>query len=525
MLPQITDTMGKTSKKVAAQEQPIESPREPMETPTDSPAALQLTQVDNLVAMKDFKVTTAKGFIDSMSDSKNSKLIVTNNNEIPCKQKLCKANGKPNVIKLTVVRVHSQGFSKAPYKAPLIPGQKTQQDPNTKPLHEIVTLESGQKALRMWSFEKVGQNDKGQRSDPHFDVTVGDTLTFFVSALSFGRNDTEENSVLPMTLPNDAESIPAHSLLEISVSPKHNNRMRKVKEMLDGSEIVKEVKDDTSYLRINQVRLAEYSLHSYRDELFFFPTTMELARENSKKRIGDSFAISKDMEENETPFVVHRVSNLAFCNSEGCEETNLVKLIKWSRDDKDTGMWVDIPVHILQHYTNCADISHACSLLEIAAAMDALSIFVFPCNYWAKTQKQNSMFRAIPLIDTEKLLGFINKEDVSQQWVTDTEIRIHTGRSMMVEDEPWEMDLSIDFTVVNNSEGQLQSALKDFTLACGQKKFEKGYKFYFSLSRNNNEERIEGVYCGYYVPRTNSVSSAFSGDSKFVRKRPVSMLS
>ncbi len=73
---------------------------------------------------------------------------------------------------------------------------------------------------------------------------------------------------------------------------------------------------------------------------------------------------------------------------------------------------VDIQVDILFRYTNTDWVDWACALLDMAITSGSLSVIVFSYEYWQKNGECG--FRAIPIVDVEKLLATVTPTTVAR---------------------------------------------------------------------------------------------------------------
>lgn len=370
-------------------------------------------------------------------ESQHAKFIVMNDSTIPCNADYCDPSGKYHIIKLTVVRPHSAGFTTAPYSN----NNKKPEGP-LKPLSELI-IEDGSNGndkkfkMKMWSFEKSKQMGcRGQRNDDNFVVVeTGDVLVYLVSPDSFMKNTMASHSStqdrgdtkLIENFPSYINEIPPFSLLEAVISTKNSDSAK-----------------DGSFVRISRIAVSGLSLYSYVPTMTHFESSLEDAKRRADMKAAECTMMSKDMDTEHVSFWVS-AENGSFMNA--AYDPTLIAKKKAGKDagvaDKSvyrsdpllslsnwsSGLYADKPVDIFQttllKYTNAVpadkngvlmigenvenDLTWANTLITVAASMGALDLFVSCNKYWSVRGITSNM-RAVPVINTAKLMQSVKLE-------------------------------------------------------------------------------------------------------------------
>lgn len=129
---------------------------------------------------------TAKAFAGSDSTNSSSTVLrCITNSKIPCTAKEFASMG-PTRIAMTVLSVAKLGWAKAPYKKPS-KDKKVVQDPNAKPLFEVVQEGGNVVGLRMYSFKKAKSNFDRDEHDSSINsvIHIGQVLLLFSAPSHF----------------------------------------------------------------------------------------------------------------------------------------------------------------------------------------------------------------------------------------------------------------------------------------------------------------------------------------------------
>lgn len=141
-------------------------------------------------------------------------LHVMSNSRFACTQSAYEQEKGPMI--LTVVGIKHLGYVYAPWKRPAKNAKKAAQSvPTQKLLEEVdkqrLDAESVITAVKLYSFERQGQADKGSRNDAvNFVVRIGDTLRFLNNQYMFDKAGL---------FPEDMDFVDPFKLMEVVVEP------------------------------------------------------------------------------------------------------------------------------------------------------------------------------------------------------------------------------------------------------------------------------------------------------------------
>ena len=140
-----------------------------------------------------------EGNRDPVQDPAGTVLYCVNNTAIPHSGD--SSSGK-RVVSLTVLGIPKLGWSSAPWTKKK--GKAATEKVQTKPLFEVDHYErdsNGEKVIggvKVYSYVKEGQTDKGQRLDDVFSVVeIGQTLVFNVQDFMFEKKGKDDQTVFP----------------------------------------------------------------------------------------------------------------------------------------------------------------------------------------------------------------------------------------------------------------------------------------------------------------------------------------
>ena len=299
---------------------------------------------------------------------------------------------------MTVVSIPKEGWCYAPYKKAK-KGAKTVRDPDARPLFEVsdVADRNGQRAiaaLQVFSFKRDGKSDKGPRNDGQTaELRVGMTMRFKVQTFMYekkgGRDDSRDD-----VFPADLDVIPEFSLVEVMVLPGTS-----------------ESADKNFGLSIARIRPLAHSLYSYLTPVGLpllpstFDTAMELARQVAER--GESI---QAMIETQCVSFFAGVDPKAHLTPIG---PLMFRLSAGDAPAVESVHEVDVREEDLLRFTNAGDnVGFAVFLCDMAASAGALSVLVIRDPYFQKGDPSFGEYRALPLINTERLLAFIDTKAV-----------------------------------------------------------------------------------------------------------------
>lgn len=297
---------------------------------------------------------------------------------------------------MTVVAIPKEGWCFAPYKKPK-KGAQSVRDPDTRPLFEVSDIvdRNGQRAiaaLQVFSFKREGKSDKGPRNDGQTaELRVGMTIRFKVQTFMYekkgGRDDSRDD-----VFPPDLDVIPAFSLVEVMVLPGTT-----------------ESADKSFGLSIAKIRPLSHSLYSY-----LTPTGLPLLPSNFDAAIELAKHVAERGESIQAMIETQCVSFFADVDPNAHLTAVTPLMFRLSAGESpalESVHEVDVREEDLLRLTNAGtNVGYAVFLCDMAASAGALSVLVIRDPYFQKEDPSYGEYRALPLINTEKLLRFVNTE-------------------------------------------------------------------------------------------------------------------
>ncbi|KAJ1466149.1 hypothetical protein T484DRAFT_1862487 [Cryptophyta sp. CCMP2293] len=319
-------------------------------------------------------------------NSRNAVVLAVNHKPIACSE--AGYSDSWSVTPLTVVRVEEAGFSKAPFAR----GMSKVKMADAKPL---AVIEDGD--LRMWSFKKVPMA-KGDRDDTlSFKISAGDTFNIFMDLNKFKemkRLADPSQHMLPTS--DELTVIPAFSLVEVTLASKN-------------SESALDKRSCVNILKVRRIE-SDVSMHSVRGVLGRLPASLNDALLACSSKAVDMPCISQDLVKDKVAF--YRKT----CNTETyCEEVEMadeaqtgavvpfVRLSGWSTDPTEDIATIDVPGEALLRLCNATKLEHAIAFLQVAFAMEAVSLFVTHNPFLSRSG--GSALRGVPLVDVCKMMA------------------------------------------------------------------------------------------------------------------------
>ena len=294
-----------------------------------------------------------------VSESKDPRVLAINHTEIDC---LSADATKAIPHKFTVLKPLVAGFGAAPF----VMAKKDKRDPNARKYSEVVY--GDKMVLRMWPYEKVSVlGDKGQRVERPFEIQCGNVLTLFV--------DNNDRLKKASPFPPNLAIIPMFSVCEITLAPKST-----------------EAEARGSSVKITSVRPVSYTMHSLFSVLPQFALNLSEARVRQNDCAVAFPNIQRDLDTKDVAFAV-RVKPSTVVTIYGSD----LKLSAWGGD-----LPIILPGAVAQKYTNLTSLQWTQGLLNCAIVCDSLWVLVFSHEFWSK---DGSIFKGIPLIDTEHMLA------------------------------------------------------------------------------------------------------------------------
>jgi hypothetical protein len=341
---------------------------------------------------------------------------------VPCKEELVGA--KSTAVPITLLRVLSDGFSVAPFAmpkkgqsaAPLKDGERAE------PLFRMNTATQPPE-LEVWSYVSKGMN-RGPRvgevkqegkaeTPPMFAIGPGTSFVMFVNALTF------QSQSATTALPCDRDWIPALSVVELTIAPRHSESC------VNGRGI------NVKTMRVSATEMD--AVFQGGVEGTGLPSCGAEASRRANERRETFPALMKDIEMEKVSFVAAapslqgaymgelpvRAVAVALPPGEGDGQDEagagppapeFVKLFVGGA--KSTAFpscdYVDIQLASLQRQTNTQSDGHALAMLDIAFAMGAVNLFVVCDDRW-RSRGDQSCYRGVPVIDTAVLFASLQR--------------------------------------------------------------------------------------------------------------------
>jgi hypothetical protein len=460
------------------------------------------------------------------ADDRNAKFLAVNHVAIPCKQEDLGEKAVP--VSLTLLRAHSAGYGVAPYARNMTKGTETKKLFEMIPGGSSVTSSSSDddgstssaiaNAMRLWSYEKKSMARGPRCDDMPFEVHVGDTIIYLVSPQTFEGMKMDDPTSNTNSLPVDISVIPEMSLLEITISPKSRESC------LAGSGV-----------RVVTICMADPSISLYslpHPDLPFLPKSQKEYQSLVTTRREQFSMLVRDLEEGKAGFFLDKCPVTSFINDDNLAagNSNMVQLVLGS-GVLDDGDFIDISLDSLLKYTNTNNVKHACALIECAAALGALRMFVAFNPFWGR--KGSSPYRGITLIDSGVFFTSLDKpflDDVSSVMKHSNGPQLPptvTAPTGSVYDS-----LSMDFSLslVANAITRVDRnpvPTPDFAIVGPGFNIPKAYNFSVDLrDADGIEDNINGVFMGFFNVSSASaggITGSWGGSSKFKRRQRATM--
>lgn len=331
-----------------------------------------------------FAVRTRVGFTGVTGRQQGATLIMINAQAIKCTKEAFEGDRDMQVIQFCVVAAHAEGMVRAPFK--FNDQRKGAAKPPTKPL----TALSADGGMQFWTWQRKGQ-DKGERLDDEtWTLYPGTTLKMFfreedISKGVFGNGCVQE--------------IPELSLCEVQFVPKSSDPC-----------------NEGWGLNVRCVSPAVLSLYSYFTSLHRLPTSAEDAKLRAIQAGDASKQMHRQIEGDSAFFVQLTASVEAYTEhvparevlvrKEGDPQRMQPAFVRFWNCIPGNPQCVDIPEDRLLAYTNCVTLEAALRLLEVATAVECVSLVVYTNDFRGKREGMSS-FVGVPVIDTNKLLSAV----------------------------------------------------------------------------------------------------------------------
>ena len=245
----------------------------------------------------------------------------------------------------------------------------------------------------------VNPEDTSKYSPPLANIAVGDTFVFFVNAISF-----QSQAANPM-FPPDTDYIPSFTIVELLIAPRNFDQAVKGR-MIN----VKSLRESTTTFDAVFQHGTEIGL----------PATAEAGALRAAERKSLYPSMHLDLEAEKTCFVVPAhlltyayMGDIPIATVDIGAQTDMAALANPQEYIKVCigGMttlsqcdYVDVKLDMIKKQTNTGSIEHGCAMLDVAFAMGAVNLVVCYDPRWLN---RGSAYRAIPVIDTDKLFALL----------------------------------------------------------------------------------------------------------------------
>lgn len=363
------------------------------------------------------------------------------------------------MIQLTVLNTEDAGFSKAPFSKTLSKAKLTASKP-------LSVMEGD--SLRLYSFEKAPMSKGDRLDDVSGSIEPGDVFAIFIDTAKFrqmmGTADKSQH-----LLPTDGDaSIPAFSLLQMTVSAKNGENCKK-----------------GSIVNIQSIRPYEgkQSLHSCFPMMRKLQGSLNdaLLRANDKAQMYPN--MSRDLIRDNVSFFRENCNPIASVELIEIHENSFFRVTEWSNDPVENLAHVDMPCSEVFRLTNSSGVEHALNFLTVAFAMQAVSLLVVHNDFWGRSG--GSSMRGVPIISWQKMLQSIDLQSINPDEKNANKITYPTNEYYDDGDGPQMIMLNMDFTQTEVVAEEPVTAV-DFPIVFPDFGVKQGYKCTISLAENKD---------------------------------------
>jgi hypothetical protein len=389
---------------------------------------------------------------------------------------------------------------------------------------------------------------------PMFTLATGTTFVMFVNPLTF------QSAAATTVLPTDCDYIPAMSIVELSIAPRHSESC------LSGRGI------NVKTMRISNMEID--AVFQSGTESMGMPFNAIDASRIAVERRERCPALLKDIETEKVSFVVPGSALIGAYMGElpPVIEEPVVKPVDADGNDVvavavqtfvkicvgnvntsfPSASSVDVSVTCLQKQTNTRCDEHACAMLDVAFALGAVDLWCITDDRYA-SRGSGSVYRAVPVINTKVLFASISRvREVNADYAmvavatkgviqfddqgvellervelasvcgddSDIDEMVDTGMSLTLstgvdyDDGVLELTMKVDEENVtqthpNSTHEQANVAL---ALVGPGVKTSKGYGFSFSVKCSDESRNVDGILNGF-------INRAPAGGSGMTLKR------
>jgi hypothetical protein len=385
--------------------------------------------------------------------SRNSTMTVFNHKEIACTE--AGLGDTWNVIQLTVLSVEDAGFSKAPFSKTLSKAKMAASKP-------LAVMEGD--SVRLYSYEKAPMSKGDRLDDVSGSIETGDVFAIFMDTAKFKQMMATADKSQHLLPTDSVATIPAFSLLQMTVSSKNGENCKK-----------------GSIVNIQSIRPYEgnQSLHSCFPMMRKLQGSLNdsLGRANDKAQMFPN--MSRDIIRDNVSFFREHCNPMASVELVKINDNSFFRVSEWSKDSVENLAQVDMPIMDVFRLTNSSDVEHALNFLTIAFAMQAVSLLIVHNDFWGR--HGGSAMRGAPIVSWQKMLHSIDVNANSSNKITHS-----TNEHYDDGDGPQLIVLNIDSTKTEVVSEEPVTAV-DFPIVFPDMIVKQGYKCTVSLSENKDQ--------------------------------------
>jgi hypothetical protein len=499
------------------------TPKSSLETTMKPPLPPPLTQLDPELEYKKTRAVLESDFATLRvrptgtqqlrapqdQNPRNAVVLAVNHKPIACSESGYEAD-KWNVTPFTVVRIDETGFSKAPYSKNL----SKQKLAEAKPL---AVMEGDE--LRLYSFKKASMAKGDREDDITFKISPGDTFKTFMELNKYKEMKRLADPSMHMLPTSDETSvIPAFSLLEVTLASKNSDAAL----------------GKNSCVNILKIRRLpeDVSMHSIASVLGRLPNSLNDALLMASTKAVESPCISQDLVRDNVAFYKTACSKemsfdvVELPDKQSGGMAKFVRLCQWSLEPTENLNSIDVPEDVVLRMCNAGSLDHAIALLQIASAMDAVSVFVTHDAFLAKNG--GSPLRGVPLVDVAKMLKDVKFEDKKPAHAIEIDGKAVFSTACMYDDgeSPGLQEIRFSINTVSQEvdmactgEGYAVAPSQDFPIMLPGYKASKSYSCVTSIAANETsdppKERVENVLIfSINATKRSASSTVFRGNGK-----------
>ncbi|KAJ1466141.1 hypothetical protein T484DRAFT_1862512 [Baffinella frigidus] len=330
--------------------------------------------------------------------------------------------------------------------------------------------------LRLWSFQKASMAKEDRCDDISYTISPGDTFNIFMNATKYKdmRRMPEPNEhMLPMA--DEGTVIPA----------------------------TRRLPDDVS-------------MHSVAPVLTRFPGTLNDALLQSSEKAVKFSCVSADLVKDKVAFFREKLNPCMMCeNVELGDAGPGVRLTHWSLEATENINAIDIPSDVLLRACNAKSVEHAVALLQIAVAMEAVSLLITHNQFDARGG--GSALRGMPFVNVAKMVG---KFDLTKfgPLQANSKCRVNTGFEYFdgegVGGQPIYLEVNVTPSYADANNLDLAPPSKDCILMMPGYSAAKLYECKVNLGANKDaeppKEQVNDVLVFYLNAAKRSASAGLS---------------